>query len=116
MGLRPGDRVAILLPTRPEFVTAFFAGSKIGAIPAPISYAVTPQEQAFLLADSGAHALVTTTALWEPLRGCGAGFPLLRHALFVGESEPPAGEQSFSELTDAAPTALDAAATSCDDV
>ena len=42
LGVGIEQRVAILLPTRPEFVTAFFGAIKIGAVPTPISFAVTP--------------------------------------------------------------------------
>ena len=31
-GVRRGDRVALILPNRPEWVTATFAASKVGAI------------------------------------------------------------------------------------
>jgi acyl-CoA synthetase (AMP-forming)/AMP-acid ligase II len=36
--------VAILLPNRPEFVASFFGAIKIGAVPAAMSFAITPKE------------------------------------------------------------------------
>src|SRR5262245_20684385 len=68
LGVEIEQRVAILLPNRPEFVTSFFGAIKIGAVPVAISFAVTPDEQSFLLADSRARAIVTTAAYWAPLR------------------------------------------------
>src|SRR5260370_6383510 len=35
-GIRPGDRVAIVLPTCPEFMDAFFGALYAGAIPVPL--------------------------------------------------------------------------------
>ena len=116
LGVESAQRVAILLPTRPEFVTAFFGAIKIGAVPAPISFAVTPQEQAFLLTDSGARAIVTTSALWGALRERRAEFPFLRHALIVGGGQPHPGEQNFDAVVDSARSTLQAAPTSCEDI
>ncbi len=36
LGVRPGDRVAIILPTCPEFYDAFFGAVYIGAVPVPL--------------------------------------------------------------------------------
>jgi acyl-coenzyme A synthetase/AMP-(fatty) acid ligase len=74
------QRVAILLPNRPEFVTSFFGAIKIGAVPIAISFAVTPDEQSFLLADSRARAVVTTAALGAA-PGAARAVPFLRHVL-----------------------------------
>lgn len=49
-GLRPGDRVALLIPNRPSFVQAFFAALKAGAVVVPINARLTkvrPQAPAF---------------------------------------------------------------------
>ena len=35
-GIQPGDTVAIVLPTTPDFTDVFFACSFIGAIPVPL--------------------------------------------------------------------------------
>jgi acyl-coenzyme A synthetase/AMP-(fatty) acid ligase len=49
LGVEIEQRVAILLPNRPEFVTSFFGAIKIGAVPTLISFAVTPDAQRFLV-------------------------------------------------------------------
>ena len=45
-GVRAGDRVAIVLPNRPEFVIAFLAVLKLGATPAPLNPLVKSEELA----------------------------------------------------------------------
>jgi len=115
LGVQRGERVAILLPNRPEFVASFFGAIKLGAVPAAMSFAVTPKEHAFLLADSGARAMVTTPDLWLPLRARRHEFPDLRQILIVGGWESAAGEHDFAALTGAAPDRLEAAPTSGDD-
>ena len=115
LGVEIEQRVAVLLPNRPEFVTAFFGAIKIGAVPAAISFAVQPAEQAALLADSRARAIVTTAALWGPLRERRAEFPYLRHVLIVGGREMRAGEQDFGALALAASPRLEAVPTTAAD-
>lgn len=109
------QRVALLLPNRPEFVTSFFGAAKIGAVPIAMSFAVTVDEHVFLLADSGAQAIVTTAALWKPLRDRRREFPDLRHVLIVGGGELQPGEHEFAALVAAATAKLDAAPTFADD-
>ncbi|MCA1584214.1 MAG: benzoate-CoA ligase family protein [Acidobacteria bacterium] len=80
-----------------------------------MSFAVTPVEQAFLLADSGAHAIVTTAALWAPLRSRRGEFPALRHVLVVDGSEAP-DERDFAVLVNASPAHLSAVPTRSGDI
>src|SRR5262245_46930332 len=116
LGVDIEQRVAILLPNCPEFVTSFFGAIKIGAVPTPMSYAVTPDEQAFLLADSRARAIVTTVGCWKPLRQRRSEWPFLRHVLIVGGGALAPGERDFAALVDMAPRALAAAPTTDEDV
>ena len=109
------QRVALLLPNRPEFIMSFFGAAKIGAVPIAMSFAVTVDEHAFLLADSGARAIITTAALWGALRDRRREFPDLRHVLIVGSGELKAGEHDFAALVAAAPAQLVAASTFADD-
>jgi benzoate-CoA ligase len=115
LGVEMEQRVAILLPNLPEFVTAFFGAAKIGALPAPMSFAVGPQEQAFLLADSRARAIVTTRELWRPLRGRRRELPFLREVLLVGGGHEGARERDFDALAGAASDRLEGAPTGADD-
>jgi benzoate-CoA ligase len=116
LGIEMEQRVAILLPNKPDFVTAFFGAMKIGAVPTPMSFAVTPGEQAFLLADGRARAVITTSAFWEPLRSRRAEFSFLRHVCIVGERDVPSGEHAFDVLVEAASPSLEAATTTADDI
>ena len=58
LGVRPGERVALLLMNGVEFVESFFALAKIGAIIVPLNWRLVPDELAFILKDSGASVLV----------------------------------------------------------
>jgi benzoate-CoA ligase len=115
LGVEMESRVALLLPNRPEFVVSFFGAIKLGAVPAAISFAVTPQEQAFLLADSRARTIVATRDLWQPLRERRHELPFLRHVLLVDDGAADRGEHDFAALVEAAADSLEAAPTSADD-
>ncbi|MFC7401870.1 AMP-binding protein [Citricoccus sp. GCM10030269] len=62
-GVRPGDRVAILLHNRPEFLITFYACLATGMIPVPLNYRLRGPEVAELLDDAQAAALVAPTSL-----------------------------------------------------
>ena len=57
-GVKPGDRVALLLMNSTEFVTTFFAVAKIGAVIVPLNWRLVPDELEFILKDSGTSVLV----------------------------------------------------------
>ncbi len=57
-GIRPGDRVGILAENRVEFVDAFFAAAKCGAILVPLSARMTARELEAIIRDSGICCLL----------------------------------------------------------
>jgi len=62
-GVRAGDRVALLMTNRPEYVEALLATTALGAIAVPLNFRLTAPELAFILADSGARMLVVDPAM-----------------------------------------------------
>jgi fatty-acyl-CoA synthase len=61
-GVRAGDRVAIMMTNRPEFLETMFAANAIGAIVVPVNFRLVPDEIAYILTDSGASLLVVEEA------------------------------------------------------
>src|SRR6266478_6249083 len=59
VGVQHGDRVALLVTNRPEWMICTLAAAKMGAIVAAISTFSTPRELAWSLKHCGAVALVT---------------------------------------------------------
>jgi fatty-acyl-CoA synthase len=62
-GVVKGDRVAVLMTNRPEFLEAVLAANLLGAIAVPVNFRLAAREVAYLLADSGAGVLVTDAVL-----------------------------------------------------
>ena len=61
-GVRKGDRVAFFLGNRPEFVTAYLAVIRLGAVMVPINLAYRRREIVHMLADAEPRLLLTETA------------------------------------------------------
>ena len=62
-GLRPGDRLAVLLGNRIEFVLTLFAAAKLGLITVLLSTRQQTPEIAYVLKDCGATLLLLPGAL-----------------------------------------------------
>jgi O-succinylbenzoic acid--CoA ligase len=62
-GVGRGDRVALFLTNRPEFVVALFAVQRLGAIAVPIGAREQGEGLAWILAHCGARAIVVDAAL-----------------------------------------------------
>jgi fatty-acyl-CoA synthase len=58
-GVRRADRIALILPNRPEWVVAMFAAAKIGAITVGVSTFSSPREIAWTLEHCRPAAIVT---------------------------------------------------------
>jgi acyl-CoA synthetase (AMP-forming)/AMP-acid ligase II len=57
-GLRPGDRFAWLSRNAIDMALMYFAASKIGAVPVPLNYRLTPREWADIVAESGSRLVL----------------------------------------------------------
>jgi acyl-CoA synthetase (AMP-forming)/AMP-acid ligase II len=62
LGLRPGDHVAILLENHPRYFEVVWAALRSGLYYTPVNVHLTPGEVAYVLADCGARAVVTSPA------------------------------------------------------
>lgn len=61
-GLRPGDRLALLLPNGPDFVQLAHAASLLGAVLVPLNIRLAIPELAWQLQHAGARAVVACDA------------------------------------------------------
>jgi fatty-acyl-CoA synthase len=60
LGVRPGEKVALWMVNRPEFIEAMFAVIKIGAVLVPINTRLRTEDTAYILGQSDAAALLIT--------------------------------------------------------
>ena len=70
IGVGPGDLVALVLPSTPDYVVAYAAAAKLGAITAGINPRLTEHERDAVLAVARPRLVVTTDDL-RPAAGAG---------------------------------------------
>lgn len=78
LGVQPGERVALMLPNSPQFVIAFFACNKIGAVNVPVNPLYTGLELRHQLADAGAETLIVLERLYPAFHEVRAHVPVRR--------------------------------------
>ena len=64
LGVKKGDRVAVMLPNTPQFIVAFYGALRAGATVVPCNPLYTAPELRHQLADSGAQTLVVLSRLY----------------------------------------------------
>lgn len=103
LGLVPGDRVAILLGNRIEFVLAMFAAAHAGLVTVLLSTRQQKPEIAYVLNDCGAKLLVHEASLADRVPDA-ADILDLRHRIAVSDD----GASEFARLLDNPPASAPA--------
>jgi len=102
-GVRPQDRVAVLMRNCPEFLQIYYAIAAIGAIMVPLNWRLVTDEIRYILDHSGATWLIYQDEFLdsvEPLHA-GAGAVGVRHWLQLGSRRPRAPfAGDFDEVVD----------------
>ncbi|WPZ36287.1 acyl-CoA synthetase [Thalassobaculum sp. OXR-137] len=101
-GLVRGDRVAILLPQRPETAIAHIAAHKAGMVSVPLFTLFGEDALLYRLADSGAAALVTDRESLPKIEAIRDRLPNLKLVLVADESRDGAGWEAFAPALAAA--------------
>ena len=99
IGVRPEDRVLLLLLDGPEFVYSFFGAIKIGAVPVPLNTLWKPADYQYVIRDSRAAVLIVSAELLADVeRIPDADRRSLRHIIVVGGGAEHARMPPFSAL------------------
>ena len=81
LGVKRGDRVALMLGNRPEFHIADLAAMTLGATPVSIYQTFSPEQVAYVVADSGARVALIESQYAER-------FPDIEHVLVLEDGWP----------------------------
>ncbi len=65
LGIEAGDRVAVVMPSWPEFVISMFAVAKLGAVLVPLNPRITATDLQYTLRHSEAVAAITAESLGD---------------------------------------------------
>lgn len=114
LGVEAGDRVALMLPSRPEFVVALLAAARLGAVVVPLEPRMAPGEMQYMLRHSEAVVAVAMAHLggvdyFERFDDLIDQLPSLRHVVTVGDEDGWFDDRilRYDDLVTAAATSTD---------
>jgi len=88
LGVQPGDRVAIMSESRPDWVEADLAALTIGAVTVPVYPTLAPAQALYILGDAGARvAFVSTTQQLEKIQTVRHQLPALESVVVFDSVE-----------------------------
>jgi benzoate-CoA ligase len=97
LGVRPEERIVLLMLDEPEMVFAFFGAIKIGAVPIPVNTLWTAADYAFVLDDARPAAVIASAALLPKIVEVVPRCPWVRHVVAAGAASVP-GVLDFETL------------------
>ena len=97
LGVRRGDRVAIMLPQRPETAIAYIAIFQMGAIALPLSHLFGPDALEYRLEHAGASVAIVEPATLPNLWAVKDRLSQLKHVIGVGGARE-SGVHSYESL------------------
>ena len=118
LGSQAGDRVAIMMPQRPETGIAHVAIYQMGAIALPLSHLFGPEALEYRLGDAGAHVAIVDDSTLPKLLEIRDRLPQLRHIIGVDiapEVAAAAGVKPWRRVLEHASTRYAAVDTAADD-
>ena len=84
LGVKRGDRVAIILPQRAETAVAHLAIYQLGAVAMPLSMLFGPEALEYRLQDSGAAAAICDASALDAVQALRVRCPQLQHVIGIG--------------------------------
>jgi 4-hydroxybenzoate-CoA ligase len=85
LGLRPEDRVALLMPDNVDYPIAFWGAIRAGIVVIPLNTWLKPEQHALMLTDSRVSAVIADVSLAGALREAIAATPSIRHVILAGD-------------------------------
>ena len=100
LGLRSGDRVAVLSLNNDRYMESYFGVPWGGYVLVPINTRLAPPEIVFWLNDSGATVLMVDETFVAMLPKIQDQLETVKHVIFLGDGAPPRGMLPFEGLLD----------------
>ena len=88
LGVRPEERVMLVMADGVELVAAFLGAMRLGAVPIPVNTMLTSADLARLVENSRARVAVTCDPFTAKAAEMAEAAPELRHLVVAGESLP----------------------------
>jgi len=114
LGVRRGDRVALILPQRPETAIAYMAIFQMGAIALPLSHLFGPDALEYRMNNAGASVAIVEPTTIANLWAVKDRLPQLQHVIGVAGARE-AGVHDFERLVQQSSSNFSCADTAADD-
>jgi acetyl-CoA synthetase len=114
LGVKRGDRVALLLPQRPETAIAYVAIFQMGAIALPLSHLFGPEALEYRLHHAEASVAIVEPTTLANLWAIKDKVPSLKHVIGVGGAKEN-GVHAYEKLLEKASAAFQVVATKAED-
>ncbi len=98
LGAKKGDRVAVLMLNCPEYLNLYFSIPLCGAAIMPLNTRWHRNEISFTMIDSGATILLVDDRHAPVLNEIREALPWVRHFVYVGQRECPAGFEDWRKI------------------
>ncbi|MCJ7612733.1 MAG: long-chain fatty acid--CoA ligase [Candidatus Aminicenantes bacterium] len=102
LGLAKGDKLVILADNGPNWITADYACLCQGMATVPIYTSLVAEQVQYIINDSDAKAVVCSNpALWEKIVAVKNRLASVKHFIYSGPENPPAGTIPMARVMDA---------------
>ncbi len=89
MGIARGDRVALILPQRPETIVTYIACFQMAAVAVPLSFLFGPDALEYRLANSGAKVVIVDAQTAPNFEAVRARLPAVTHVIGAAGASGP---------------------------
>ena len=103
LGVGKGDKVAIIMGNRPEYLFLWFGLSKLGAVEVPVNTAHRGELLSYMLGQSDSRLVVAEEAFLDRLAPVLSGLPALEKVVLLGEGDLPRLDKpvvDYAEMVD----------------
>jgi carnitine-CoA ligase len=98
LGVRPGERVALMMSNCPEYLWLHFGIQLIGAYSVPVNISQRGTTLAHILTDSDAAAVIFQPDLRKTILDIRPSLPSLRHLVMAGSTAGPGVDSTVERL------------------
>src|SRR5215471_9051625 len=114
LGIRPGDRVALMFTNDYRFIESLLGAMRMGAVPVPLNIRMGDEALIYVVVDSEAVALIANSEMASRARLLVPQVPGLRH--FIVDGEATGNALNYAQTLQAAPPLFERIKTAFDEV
>ncbi len=96
LGVRVGDRVALMFTNDFRFLESFLGPMRIGAVSVPVNIRMSDEAVSYVIRDAEARVVIANAAMADRARSLASGAPSVRHVIL--DAPPANGSLEYDEL------------------